>query len=54
MRHLYRVKLIHTLYDWDCEFTYEAPDARTARKWALVKLADNRWIVISARRVGAL
>lgn len=52
MCHLYEVKLIHRICDWDAVLTYEAPDARTARRWAKPKMAvPDEWIVVSARRL---
>lgn len=51
-RKLYEVKLIHKTHDWDAGFTYEAPDAKTARKWAMTKLAvPADWLIISAKTV---
>ena len=49
----YTVHLIHRYSDWDARLTFRAPDARTARKWALgaAWLAQpDQWIIISARR----
>lgn len=52
MMHLYEVKFIHRLHDWDAFFRFQAPDAKTARKWARYKLANRAdWIAHSAKRV---
>ena len=48
----YTIKLIHRLYDWDAEFTYAAPDTRTAKYWAKTKLVDaDNWLITSAKQV---
>lgn len=53
--HLYNVHCIHRRNDWDATFEFKAPDAKTARKWALNKLAEaDMWIVVRAKRVKAL
>jgi len=49
--YLYRVRFIHRQYDWDAEFQFAAPDAKTARKWAAMKLANQSdWLFVEARR----
>lgn len=46
---VYRVQLIHRLYDWDCVLKFAAPDSKTARTWAIQKMAEpDKWIVIKA------
>lgn len=51
-RYLYRVELIHKVFDWDASFTFSARNARDARMFALAKLAmPGAWIVTRARRV---
>jgi hypothetical protein len=48
----YRIKLIHRLYDWDAVLKFNAPDAKTARKWALQKMAEpDKWIVVKAGKL---
>lgn len=47
---LYSIILIHRLHDWDASFKFQAPNARTARRWALAKLAmPGDWLVVKAR-----
>ena len=49
--HLYEVKLIHRVFDWDASFSYAAANARQARKWALYKLTHpENWLIVSAKR----
>lgn len=46
---VYEVKLIHRLHDWDAILKYAAPDAKTARKWALRKMATPPdWLITRA------
>lgn len=46
---LYEVKLVHRLHDWDATLKYAAPSAKTARSWALGKMANPRdWLIVSA------
>ena len=52
--HIYEVTLIHRTHDWDATLKYEAPNARTARTWALRKMAAPRdWLIVGARRAAA-
>lgn len=51
MMHLYEVKLIHRVCDWDCSFTWAAPDAKTARRWVTYELSKpDDWLIVSAKR----
>ena len=51
-RYLYEVKLIHRLWAWDATLGFAATDARNARKWAVLKMADpGDWLVVTAKRV---
>lgn len=53
-RRLFTIRMIHRLYDWDATLTFEAPSHRTARAWALVKMATpSDWLVVSAAVVKA-
>ena len=48
----YKVSIIHRVYDWDSSFTMQAPDAKTARKWAMLKLAHpHMWLAVKAEQV---
>lgn len=50
--HVYRIKLIHRVMDWDAQFQFCAPNARKARQWAKAKLDEPAaWLVLSASRV---
>lgn len=50
--HRYHVRLIHRVHDWDASFTFNAPDARTAKKWALCKMLNREaWLAVEAKRL---
>ncbi len=54
IRHLYEVKLIHRLWDWDATLRYSAKTARHARQFARIKMATpGDWLIVSAKRVTA-
>lgn len=45
----YQVDLIHRVHDWDASLKFMAPDARTARRWALRKMAEPAaWVDVRA------
>lgn len=49
---LYKIDLIHKTWDWDASFQFQAPDARRARLWVLLKLVNpGSWLVVRARQV---
>lgn len=53
-RYVYEVKLIHRLWDWDATLRFAADTAKNARKFALLKMADqDQWLIVSAKRVTA-
>lgn len=48
-RRVYIVELIHRIHDWNATLTFEAPDSKTARKWALRKMGSpGYWLATKA------